>query len=182
MPKPRVWYGFIGFKKNVWSFLIGGSNTQGSLLSVEIFPHSCRPKIAGAWTSNIKNTNTVKSLPIFLAGDGKIANLFLQCTVNHYSLRPVLFLHAWLTKALFVFVLDVPVGDLAATLLQGKLFVCGGRYGIFLLLLVLLLGVGKCWESQPTVMKKAGTEALYTVYQERGRCSSGTIRQRKGRR
>ncbi len=46
----------------------------------------------------------------------------------------MLFLRVWLllSEALSAFVLDVPVGDLAATLLQGKLFVCGGRYGIFL--------------------------------------------------
>jgi hypothetical protein len=55
----------------------------------------------------------------------------------------VLFLRVWLllSEALSVFVLDVPVGDLAATLLQGKLFVCGGRYGIFLQWLALPLSV-----------------------------------------
>jgi hypothetical protein len=46
-----------------------------------------------------------------------------------------------LSEALSAFILDVPVGDLAATLLQGKLFVCGGRYGIFLVLLLVLLAV-----------------------------------------
>jgi hypothetical protein len=62
----------------------------------------------------------------------------------------VLFLRVWLllSEALSAFVLDVPVGDLAATLLHGKLFVCGGRYGIFLHAVAsattVCQGVGKC--------------------------------------
>ncbi len=66
------------------SFLIGGSNTQGSLLTVEIIPPNCRPKISGV---NIKYVHCKKGYRFSWLGTGKSLTFFYN-VVNHYTFTP----------------------------------------------------------------------------------------------